>query len=460
MHQVRPGRPQAGLKPGMRLLDVGCGWGGMVMHAAKQYGVKAAGRHPVAPAGRVGAEGHRRGGPAELAEVRHLDYRDVTETDFDAVSSIGLTEHIGKAQLAGLLPFPARQATSRAAGCSTTASPGRTTPSRRKAGGSSTATSSPTGSWSARATSCQHAGPRLRGPPRGEPARALRDDPRRLVRQPRRALGRGGRGGRRGAGRGSGACTWPAPGSASTATRSSCTKCWAPAWPEQKHTCHSDRTGKARAALAKRSEQQQTKGKREPKRSAPNRDAKRASSSAANERARVKRAAAQREAKRVAASRDAHGEASSERRSKARRKASNSAPRCEASEPLRASGSNQSQSADRTAKRSERAQQEGHKPQAATMTMLEMGLGWVVCAFRAGRQACPYGRAKAASEARCQVPGLRKHHVESRAGDFTVRIAALKCTPSSPAPFGLNPRSSHCERRSSKSTHKKPYPNG
>ncbi len=88
-----------GLKPGMRLLDVGCGWGGMVIHAAREYGVKALGvtlsRQQAEWAQKAIAEA----GLGELAEVRHMDYRDVKETGFDAVSSIGLTEHIGKDQL-------------------------------------------------------------------------------------------------------------------------------------------------------------------------------------------------------------------------------------------------------------------------------------------------------------------------------------------------------------------------
>jgi cyclopropane-fatty-acyl-phospholipid synthase len=83
------------LEPGMRLLDVGCGWGGMVMHAAKEYGVRALGvtlsRRQAEWAQKAIAEA----GLTELAEVRHLDYRDVEETEFDAISSIGLTEHIG-----------------------------------------------------------------------------------------------------------------------------------------------------------------------------------------------------------------------------------------------------------------------------------------------------------------------------------------------------------------------------
>jgi cyclopropane-fatty-acyl-phospholipid synthase len=88
-----------GLRPGMRLLDVGCGWGGLVMHAVRHYGVQALG---VTLAERQ-VEWARRAidaeGLAGQAEVRRLDYRDVPETGFDAIASIGLTEHVGKAQL-------------------------------------------------------------------------------------------------------------------------------------------------------------------------------------------------------------------------------------------------------------------------------------------------------------------------------------------------------------------------
>src|SRR5437868_3525370 len=94
-----------GLRPGMRLLDVGCGWGGMVMHAAREYGVRALGvtlsRQQAEWAQKAIAEA----GLGELAEVRHLDYRDVPETDFDRISSIGLTEHIGLAQLPAYFRF-------------------------------------------------------------------------------------------------------------------------------------------------------------------------------------------------------------------------------------------------------------------------------------------------------------------------------------------------------------------
>ena len=84
-----------GLRPGQRLLDVGCGWGGMVRHAAREYGVKALGvTLSLQQAGWAKAAIDREG-LGDLAEVRHSDYRDVVESDFDAISSIGLTEHIG-----------------------------------------------------------------------------------------------------------------------------------------------------------------------------------------------------------------------------------------------------------------------------------------------------------------------------------------------------------------------------
>jgi len=94
-----------GLHEGMRLLDVGCGWGGMVMHAAREYGVKALGVTLSAQQAAWAQAAIEREGLSGLAEVRHLDYRDVPETGFDAVSSIGLTEHIGKQNLPSYFAF-------------------------------------------------------------------------------------------------------------------------------------------------------------------------------------------------------------------------------------------------------------------------------------------------------------------------------------------------------------------
>ena len=84
-----------GLQPGMRLLDVGCGWGGMVRHAAEHYGVQVLGVTLSREQALWGQERIKAEGLDHLAEIRHLDYRDVREREFDAVSSIGLIEHIG-----------------------------------------------------------------------------------------------------------------------------------------------------------------------------------------------------------------------------------------------------------------------------------------------------------------------------------------------------------------------------
>lgn len=82
------------LQPGDRLLDVGCGWGGMVRYAAR-HGVNALGVTLSVEQARWAQKAIAEEGLADLAEVRHGDYRDIVETGFDAVSSIGLTEHIG-----------------------------------------------------------------------------------------------------------------------------------------------------------------------------------------------------------------------------------------------------------------------------------------------------------------------------------------------------------------------------
>jgi cyclopropane-fatty-acyl-phospholipid synthase len=84
-----------GLRPGMRLLDVGCGWGGMVRHAAREYGVHTLGVTLSQRQAEWGSAAIKREGLSDLAEVRFADYRDVREGGFDGISSIGLTEHVG-----------------------------------------------------------------------------------------------------------------------------------------------------------------------------------------------------------------------------------------------------------------------------------------------------------------------------------------------------------------------------
>lgn len=92
------------LQPGDRLLDVGCGWGGMVRYAAGR-GVRAVGVTLSAEQADWARNAIDADGLVGLAEVRHCDYRDVAEAGFDAVSSIGLTEHIGVANYPAYFGF-------------------------------------------------------------------------------------------------------------------------------------------------------------------------------------------------------------------------------------------------------------------------------------------------------------------------------------------------------------------
>ncbi|WP_017576615.1 SAM-dependent methyltransferase [Nocardiopsis kunsanensis] len=87
------------LRKGMRLLDVGCGWGGMVLHAAREHGVKALGVTLSKEQAEWASKRIAQEGLGDLAEVRHMDYRDVPDGTFDRISSIGLTEHVGAKNL-------------------------------------------------------------------------------------------------------------------------------------------------------------------------------------------------------------------------------------------------------------------------------------------------------------------------------------------------------------------------
>ncbi len=85
-----------GLRPGMRVLDVGCGWGGLAVHAAQYYGVEVIAVTLSEQQARWGQQAVRDAGLDRLVDIRHSDYRAVPETGFDRIASIGLTEHIGK----------------------------------------------------------------------------------------------------------------------------------------------------------------------------------------------------------------------------------------------------------------------------------------------------------------------------------------------------------------------------
>jgi cyclopropane-fatty-acyl-phospholipid synthase len=88
-----------GLRPGQRVLDVGCGWGGMLLHAATHHGVTGVGITLSQEQAARARERIAGAGLSDRVEIRVQDYRDVDDGPYDAVSSIGMVEHVGSAQL-------------------------------------------------------------------------------------------------------------------------------------------------------------------------------------------------------------------------------------------------------------------------------------------------------------------------------------------------------------------------
>jgi cyclopropane-fatty-acyl-phospholipid synthase len=88
------------LGPGERFLDIGCGWGGLIFHAAENYGVHALGITLSENQHKHVNEEIRARNLADRCEVQLLDYRDVPEdAPFDKIASVGMFEHVGKKNL-------------------------------------------------------------------------------------------------------------------------------------------------------------------------------------------------------------------------------------------------------------------------------------------------------------------------------------------------------------------------
>jgi cyclopropane-fatty-acyl-phospholipid synthase len=87
------------LAPGDRFLDVGCGWGSLVIHAAQRYGVRAVGVTASPAQAELARERVRDAGLADRVEIRVQDYRAVEDGPFDKIASVGMYEHVGEAQL-------------------------------------------------------------------------------------------------------------------------------------------------------------------------------------------------------------------------------------------------------------------------------------------------------------------------------------------------------------------------
>jgi cyclopropane-fatty-acyl-phospholipid synthase len=89
-----------GLTTGMRLLDIGCGWGSMVLHAATNHNVAGVGVTISGQQVELAQKRIAEAGVVHNAQVRYEDYRAIADGPYDGISSIGMFEHVGEAQLA------------------------------------------------------------------------------------------------------------------------------------------------------------------------------------------------------------------------------------------------------------------------------------------------------------------------------------------------------------------------
>jgi cyclopropane-fatty-acyl-phospholipid synthase len=87
------------LAPGERLLDIGCGWGSLLIHAATHYGVRGVGVTISERQAELGRSRIRAAGLADRCEVRLVDYREVDDGPYDKVASVGMYEHVGRVEL-------------------------------------------------------------------------------------------------------------------------------------------------------------------------------------------------------------------------------------------------------------------------------------------------------------------------------------------------------------------------
>jgi cyclopropane-fatty-acyl-phospholipid synthase len=88
------------LHTGQRLLDIGCGWGGLVRHIAEKYGIEATGITLSKPQAEMANQRLAEAGLSEVAHVEVQDYRQIDQAEYyDALVSVGMFEHVGAALL-------------------------------------------------------------------------------------------------------------------------------------------------------------------------------------------------------------------------------------------------------------------------------------------------------------------------------------------------------------------------
>jgi cyclopropane-fatty-acyl-phospholipid synthase len=87
------------LAPGERLLDIGCGWGSLLLHAASHFGVRGVGVTLSEPQAALARERVADAGLSDAVEIRVADYREVADGPYDKIVSVGMYEHVGRAEL-------------------------------------------------------------------------------------------------------------------------------------------------------------------------------------------------------------------------------------------------------------------------------------------------------------------------------------------------------------------------
>jgi len=87
------------LAPDERLLDIGCGWGSLLIHAAERYGVRGVGVTLSPSQAALARERIAAAGLADRIEIRVQDYREIRDDPFDKIASVGMYEHVGRAEL-------------------------------------------------------------------------------------------------------------------------------------------------------------------------------------------------------------------------------------------------------------------------------------------------------------------------------------------------------------------------
>ncbi len=88
------------LREGERMLDIGCGWGSLLLHAAREYGVRGVGVTLSQAQADLARERVREAGLQDRIEIRLQDYRETDDAPYDKIASIGMFEHVGADNLA------------------------------------------------------------------------------------------------------------------------------------------------------------------------------------------------------------------------------------------------------------------------------------------------------------------------------------------------------------------------